>query len=403
MRAARSLAPEPVDERPPHEQIRDDLEKEAIRRTAWARRRAQAARQRNSLVARYPEHVKQCWHNGGRAWWIYSWKVESPNRVRRAPYVCQSWRCPTCKRYDASVNFARIREAAEALPSDGWLFLTLTIERDGVKTWQEVDKIYKQLSRQCRNFLKRLKRWQQRMGMSDCVDSKWVGVVEAHRSGWPHLHLMIHSSDLARFVRFNPRLHDRLPPELEAHAVACGFGVVSSLEVARSSEAVAGYLTKLAGEMDQTTGELAKLTQLPIFAPVRFRRLRSGKGFLPPRRKNPEYTGTMLRRSVGDWGFAQVDPLHRQATSPLVIALCEWEEREWSRVCNRRVPDVPTTSILLVWQNGDNDGSGDCGHRGGGGAWGSEGVGLPRGAPEGLLDEREPATLRIIINAPPTI
>ena len=77
------------------------------------------------------------------------------------------------------------------------------------------------------------------------------------------------------------------------------MGLESTAERARSGDSVASYIVKLAGEGGSTAGELAKLSQAPMTAPERFRRLRSGKRFLPPRRGTKEgVTGTLIRRFV---------------------------------------------------------------------------------------------------------
>jgi hypothetical protein len=108
----------------------------------------------------------------------------------------------------------------------------------------------------------------------------------------------------------------------EKHLLAVGFGRRSWIERAESTGEAIGYITKVAGHHEQsvrrmgkrvarTTGEIVKLTQLPMNAPSRFRRLRAGKGFLPPRRKNPAVTGTLLRRTFDRHdGTPMVMPLH---------------------------------------------------------------------------------------------
>jgi hypothetical protein len=87
-----------------------------------------------------------------------------------------------------------------------------------------------------------------------------------------------------------------LEGELLDIAMSTGWGVQSTAERGRSAEALASYLAKIAGNADATMGELAKLSQSPVSARKGFRRLRAGVGFLPPKRKNPDYTGTLIRR-----------------------------------------------------------------------------------------------------------
>ena len=79
-------------------------------------------------------------------------------------------------------------------------------------------------------------------------------------------------------------------------AVESGWGwFIGTPEVARDLEAVAGYVAKLSsGKAAVLAGEITKPSQAPVNAPLHFRRLRSSRGFLPPRRKNPELTGKLV-------------------------------------------------------------------------------------------------------------
>ena len=81
--------------------------------------------------------------------------------------------------------------------------------------------------------------------------------------------------------------------------------------------------------------EIAKLTQLPLNAPLRFRRMRAGKGRLPKRRKNSDVTGSLMARTFDkDDGSPLVLPMHK-VKDPLLIAhlaaICCEEERLWDR------------------------------------------------------------------------
>ena len=167
------------------------------------------------------------------------------------------------------------------------------------------------------------------------VGNRYACVVEAHRSGWPHLNVLLWCPELADELR---REHAaRLDDPQIANAVAlardmwrqkqsvphdvrelarkatliggelgelitrenrrgCGWGVQSTAEAARDVDAVLGYCVKLAGLHESSVGELAKVTQVPLNARERFRRFRTGKGFLPPRVSNPDVTGCLMRR-----------------------------------------------------------------------------------------------------------
>jgi hypothetical protein len=245
------------------------------------------------------------------------------------------------------------------LEVSGWCFLVLTLDRNayfGGKRWTDVNEAYSQLGTMTRATLGRIGRlWGpdvalERSGRSRelrtvrKLGNRWVAVVEAHRSGWPHVNLLVWCPELAELLRAehaqrleDPEVADALAlardawrsgepltneirerarratvaggPVLEL-LEASGWGRQSTAEAARSTEALAGYVVKLAGLHDAAIGEVAKVTQVPMNAPQRFRRLRSGKGFLPPRHSDPEVTGCMVRRRVsaqGDWEIVAVN------------------------------------------------------------------------------------------------
>lgn len=311
---------------------------------------APAPARRAQTDPRIPKHVKHCFGTGCRDWWIYTWRRDAPEARRRQPYFCNSWRCPHCARHEAAVTFARIKEACDPLEPSGFVFVVLTLDREGYysgERWSCVDDAYRAFSTMTRKFLKRLRRWQKREGMQP-LKNQWVGVVEAHRTGWPHLNLLIHSPELAEHVASSQadvpacgfcarcrkgkscRAPMLLQGAIRSAATGAGWGVQSTIERARSADAVGGYLTKLSATQGATAGELAKLTQAPTMAPVRFRRLRSGVGFLPPRRHDPDVTGTLVRRTRDSDGSFVVLPLHdpgSSASREQVAACCYDEDR----------------------------------------------------------------------------
>lgn len=291
-----------------------------------------------------PKHVQHC-HGGAHAtdWWIYTWRRDDPAKKLRIPYNCSSWRCPHCCRYEASVTFARIKEACDPLKPTGFCFLVLTLDREGYysgKKWKNVTEAYRELGRMSEKFLKRLRRWMKAQGMKP-LGSEWVAVVEAHRSGWPHMNLILYSPELAEYLErdrvdrerrgFSAREQVLVQGDLRALTVGAGWGPQSTAERGRSPDALAGYITKLAGVAGSTAGELAKITQAPTAAPERFRRLRAGKGFLPPRRSNPEITGTLVRRYyMHELRGPVVLPIHKVKTeaAALEVAACCYHEEE---------------------------------------------------------------------------
>jgi hypothetical protein len=362
------------------------------------------------MIRVVPTHVAACMHSpeGRRRWAIHCWSKKDPSHKTRVPYCCNSWRCDVCRRHEAAVTFARIKQAAEPLASSGWCFLVLTLDRNGYyggEPFKDVNEAYASLGKMTAAFLSRLGR---KYGPDRVVTplkngfrtdrklgNRWVSVVEAHRSGWPHVNLLVWCPELAAALRAEhaDRLEDDdianavalardawakkepvpaavrdvarkatvLGSELLELAVDSGWGVESTAEAARSSDAIAGYIVKIAGHHDASVGELAKITQAPLNAPVRFRRLRSGKGFLPPRYKNPDITGCLVRsRRAGfsaknlwrgcdtDW---EIEPVNPPKDPGMVehVAACvaaEWahiddEERRLSLALPRAEPLCP--------------------------------------------------------------
>jgi hypothetical protein len=268
-----------------------------------------------------PKHVRLCRSNQGAIYW---WNKETPDRIYRRPYRCCSWRCVgPCARREAAVTFARIQEAmgAESFDHEGWVFLVLTLDRDGHysgEAWPDVQTAFRTLSKMSRNFMARVRRLCERNGWRS-PGSDWVATVEQHKSGWPHVNLVMYAPEMARALaaeRARYLLHNGwasatkngkkrlerqaalVDGDLWAAAVSTGWGVQSTAEQARSRDALAGYMVKIAGKLDQVAGEVAKKTQSPSNAEGKFRRLRSGKGFLPERRKRGGVDGTMVRREL---------------------------------------------------------------------------------------------------------
>lgn len=353
-----------------------------------------------------PRHVSACQHSPEHAerWFVWTWKREAPSTQTRVPYSCNSWRCDVCRRHEAAVTFARIKEATAPLPADGWCFLVLTIDREGYYSgtpWGDVNEAYRALGSMTRAVLTRIgATWgpdtrlegKKRLRTVRKLGNRWVAVVEAHRSGWPHVNLLVWCPALAAELRADheERLND--PALADAVALArdgwrknepitaalretarratvvggsvrglveaCGWGRQSTAEAARSAESVAGYVVKLAGQHDAAAGELAKITQAPLNAPERFRRLRSGKGFLPPRRSDPNVTGCLVRRRravAGDWEIAainapkdpaQIEPIAAAAEAELQLIF--EEETILSRARKgKRLPAMPPIRIAV--------------------------------------------------------
>jgi len=264
-----------------------------------------------------PRHVAACQHSKEcrERWFLWMWQRGNGSVQTRVPYNCNSWRCEVCRRFEAAVTFARIKEATAPLDPRGWCFLVLTLDREGYysgKPWSDVTAAYRALGKMTRAVLQRIgATWgpetrlegKKRVRTVRKLGNRWVAVVEAHRSGWPHVNLMVWCPELAELLRseHDARLEDpeiadavhlsrdawkhkeAVPEQVRAVArkasllggqllelvSACGWGRQSTAEAARSSEAIAGYIVKLAGQHDASVGELAKITQAPLNAPER--------------------------------------------------------------------------------------------------------------------------------------
>jgi len=279
--------------------------------------------------------------------------------MTRRVYRCGSWRhAGDCARHEAAVTFRRITEAVAAhgggsYSSSHWVLMVLTLDRDGYYSgsrWHDEQVAYGALSRMSRNLLARVRR-----AYDGEPARAWAAVVEAHRSGWPHVNLLLYAPSLARELEqtrraridagATPRQSILVGGKLADCVVSTGWGLQSTAEVAHSTDAIAGYIVKLAGQHDATVGEISKLTQAPLNAPVRFRRLRSGKGFLPPRHKG-RHTGVLLRRRPSREGDEEIcsvnpprDPNQTEAVQAAIAA--EWQLiREGQAAPERDVPLV---------------------------------------------------------------
>jgi hypothetical protein len=259
-----------------------------------------------------------------------------------------------------------MKEAFAPLPADGNVLLVLTLDRNGVYSearWKNADEANAALSKQSRNFLKRLRRYGASQGWAD-FGSKWVATVESHRSSWPHMNFVIHCPELAaelaadyakrRARGASHRNATVLDGALLDIAMQTGWGAQSVAERGNSIDALVSYIAKLAGMADATMGELAKLSQTPVAAKQGFRRLRSGVGFLPPKRKNPDYTGTLIRRLPDQRrsAYAAVplvvlrDPVARAVSAMLLEVEEDRMSREWKHsrplAFNEERPPLPT-------------------------------------------------------------
>lgn len=198
--------------------------------------------------------------------------------------------------------FARIKEAFARLPAKECVFLTLTLDRKRLAV-RDAREAFRLLSKMSQSLKRRLDNWMAAKGWKK-TGNRYVAVVEAHRSGWPHMHWVLHAPELAiacaeqarsaRVLGMSEREGKLAWGELLELIERSGWGYQSTVEAVRDGDAMAGYVSKLAGEADDVKGEVAKMTQLPHEAPPSTRRLRSGKLFLPKRQRSDK-TGALVQ------------------------------------------------------------------------------------------------------------
>jgi hypothetical protein len=199
----------------------------------------------------------------------------------------------------------------------------------------------------------------------------YVSTVESHRSGWPHLNVVVVSPAFAGEVRATAVELDGWTRKAAGRETArrvlgsmlerTGFGRIAFCESALQlkddgEDRLAAYISKLAGETGQAwdgegrglvdsiegqmVGEIAKLSQVPHRAPEGFRRLRSSKGFLPPAASASEEitggifdeNGDAVGRTAADRVIASAYHAEGQAAQQLAGEIAAAIDRELSTV-----------------------------------------------------------------------
>lgn len=283
--------------------------------------------------------IHACIH---KKWIVKRWKrgaggvaglvaAEQAGEVRRTPFKCRSGRhAGECRKARAAENYGRIKKALAPVPVEHVSFAVLTLDqgafrREGEPAAQSRYRAFRELNSRWTPLRKRLVR---RFG-----GMHFVCTVEEHRSGWPHLNVLIVNAALGLLCRSDgwvaSSIESHFDRKLLEMVTACGFGRVLTVEGARSKEAVGQYIAKLASEVEspatvdpvsgQLIAEVTKITQAPVHAPRHFRALRSSQRFLPPARPPSEWTGVLAdaedvrvgagykkRRAMIDDGHADV-------------------------------------------------------------------------------------------------
>lgn len=194
------------------------------------------------------------------------------------PFRCNSWRCERCRGFKGAQDFVRVRDAMLAC-GDEWVYLVLTLSHSNyANEWAAYNAGYF-------HWQKLSKRLIRLFGPLAYIQT-W----EKHQSGFPHVNLVIHNSKIWDLCRGDgwKRFRQMLKPML----VSVGFGYVVHVAPLRSGGALTmtGYLTKLSREL---TGAEVK-NQVPVNAPLHFRRLRASRGLLPPIYRPGKHEGALI-------------------------------------------------------------------------------------------------------------
>jgi len=303
-----------------------------------------------------PGYVHACFEE---KWKLATWQKADPTAITWRPARCYSWRHDgPCALGKAAEDYARIKEALAKHERGAVTYGVMTLDPSawtgaGWESWEgegsrprregavhdknAIVAAYKALVDRWRIFAAALKR---KVGKFE-----YVATVECHRSGWPHLNVVFVNDQLAGEVKGeSTRLHNwgrKSRGREVARRVfgdmleSAGFGKIAFIECASELEAngtdrLAAYIAKLAGSAGavwdgeargltapagdapagavvhsiegQMVGEIAKLSQAPHIAPNNFRRLRSSKGFLPPKRRDENVTGAMFDENGREMG-----------------------------------------------------------------------------------------------------
>ena len=229
-----------------------------------------------------PKSIKAC---ETKAWHLNLVR-KSTGEIWDRRYVCESWRhAGDCQRKRNQVDYARMMEGLKR--HSAWLFCVLTVYRT-----ETPRKHYKNVWRRWQS----LRQWLVRNYGEAYFDEKkmriarrgrieFVAVTEKHKDGFPHVNVVFH---LPGLLRAYDNGYEVLRHELNEAAVRCGWGIRIWLDKVRSKTEIAGYFSKI-------LGELTKGYQIPLNAPPKFRRVRASQGLLPPKRKDVDLTGCLVQ------------------------------------------------------------------------------------------------------------
>lgn len=301
-----------------------------------------------------PRYISACF---SQSWTLATWKKSDKSaEVKFRPAKCCSWRhVGPCAKSRAAEDYKRIAAALANHDRSHIAYLVLTLDP---KAWdgegwlgvpgQRRERVRVERGAISQAFDALSDRWHvlRQSIVREHGKIRYVSTVEVHKSGWPHLNVIIVSESLANAVTDAQRYlrgWDKHAGGREAARMvlggmleSAGFGPIAFIECANKwangeSDALAAYVSKLAagagetwnGEQSQRSlvssmdgrivAEIAKLSQIPYNAPKNFRRLRSSKGFLPPVEKDEDATGMLLDASGQELGHRPEDAILAQA------------------------------------------------------------------------------------------
>ena len=245
---------------------------------------------RQAVMALLPKSSQACIKDA----WHIPLTNKKTGEVVRIPFTCGSWRCPKCARSVAATDFARIRDGLELCDPEELVYLVVTLAQgEEAEKGVTSSSAFAELPRKWTTLIQSIRR---KYG-----PSSYVKTTEQHRSGWPHVNVILRSRGLADAIKQRRRGGQHaVTGDLRDTIVSAGFGPVAWIDRPRDVDAIAGYIIKLA-HRETLTGEVVKLSQLPVNAPFRTRRLSSTPRFLPPRRGSTgEWTGELVKQSLAE-------------------------------------------------------------------------------------------------------
>lgn len=337
-----------------------------------------------------PGYVHAC-HE--QRWKLATWRKSNPTEIQWRPARCYSWRHDgPCRRHKAAEDYSRIKEALANVPREAVTYAVLTLDpsawtKDG---WAKIPKKSGKIEKRPRR--EGAKENQAAIGASyRALADRWhhlatslrreygkfsyVSTVEQHRSGWPHLNVIFVNQEIADHVKAEGKKLYAWGRKSKGREVAkrvfgdllvqAGFGHIAFAELALErgndgEDRLAAYIAKLAGDPSaawdgekrgllsvaddapagvqvesiegHTVAEIAKYSQAPTRAPSHFRRLRSSKGFLPPKRRDEDVTGELFDEGGRPVAGDPVERIRKAAMTADTYEACEHVMRQASKL-----------------------------------------------------------------------